>query len=127
MAFVFGMVPLVLLVVEVFQDARYSTVVFILLWCFMRAQNCSNFRPGGRKSFCKLYFIMQHPELSLLFLSCELVDPRLLLTMLVSHHIVVLGIAPWGFSHSILMGRRTFTFFCVKIFESAFRSSLIFL
>ncbi len=25
-----------------------------LLWCFMRAQNCSNIRPGGRKSFCRL-------------------------------------------------------------------------
>ncbi len=48
MAFVFDMVHVVLLAIEVFQYAWVFTVVFYA------AQNCSNIRPGGRKSFCRL-------------------------------------------------------------------------
>jgi len=40
------MVHVILLAIQVLQSAW--VVVFGLLWCFMRAQNCSNVRPGGR-------------------------------------------------------------------------------
>ena len=76
---------------------RYSKTRGFLLWCFMQAQNCSNVRPGGRKSFCRL--ILSCSILSLLLYSLLSVGRSTHGMMLVSpHHSMVIGTAAWGFS-----------------------------